>query len=171
MSSTLEEIRAALVEAGMPEPVIAAVEEKTADETVKAKYLTASALLQEQKAVIIYGNDAPQKDVVCAKLLRRYMVKNDKTGRWLTPAHVPTDIDSLKGAGVLALVGTDLLLPQQAKVVAHAIRDWLPRGRAFILSISSPDALKNTLGVDMANYLSHAAAAVEIEFAPAKQFK
>lgn len=167
---TNEEMKAALVDAGVPEKVISAVEGTIEDKDLKTEYTLASKLLLEQKAVIVYGSDAPLKETICAKLMRKYMFKNRKTGRWLTPAQVPTSFEDLPGAGIVTIVGVDLLMPAQARVVAQAVRDWLPRGRAFVLSVSSEAALLSAFGVDLKNYLSHSAAVVNVNVPPAKQF-
>lgn len=169
--TTAGEMRQALHDAGMPAPLISAVETKLTDEDLKQRYLAASELLAETRALIVYGGDAPQKEEIVAKLLRRYMYSKSKTGRWMTPVDVPTQYQDLRGAGVVAFISIDLLTVAQAKVVAQAVRDWVSRGRAIILSVSSEAALRKVFGDDLVGYLSHCSAAVTISIKPLKQVK
>jgi hypothetical protein len=162
MTISNELLRDGLIEAGVPDRLVTASEQEIPDASIKAKYLLASDLLQTRPVLFVLGQDSPIKEHVCVKLMRRYMFRNDKTGRWLTPARVLIYGGSILPAGIVAVIGVDLLNENQIKLLSQLMREWIPSGRAFILSTSTKIVFDEMFGIDLASYLSHHASILEI---------
>lgn len=154
MSESNELVQAGLIEAGVPELLVAKSTHPLEDVELKKRYINASLIMQEFPVIFVYGADSPLKELLCVKLMRRYMFRNNKTGRWLTPARIGFG-EQIKPAGIVTVIGIDLLAPNQAKILSQTVRDWLPMGRAFIFASSTSAKFSEIFGQDLFAYLSH----------------
>jgi len=159
-----------LDKAGMPYTLIKLLDDHPGEDTVK-KYNTVIKMIGIKTVLYVLGPDSPKKELLCAKWLWFFMQQRKKTGRWLTPSRIPASFGELPtGGGVVVFQGIDLLMPQQQKTVAQAVRDWITDGRFVILSASSLPVLEECFGKGL-TYLTHHAISVEVKVETPKILK
>lgn len=171
MKEVFELVRTSMKDGGVPTSLITAAEQSWPDTDMQTKITAASAALEFKPLLLVTGPESPKKDLVCAKLMRKFMMDKNKNGLWLTPPRIPTSSykeDSIPTRGVTVVVGMDILVPFQISVVSQLLRDRLARGAVFIVPVTSDGIFMGVLVPEFRAYCSHLMAVVEIPSKPAE---
>jgi hypothetical protein len=156
IENVFDKIKEGMLHAGVPSSFVSA-SMKPLDETTGKRVKLAVKLMETKPLIFVTGVDSPIKDTVCAQIMYQYMLAHNKNGLWLTPSTIPTSFteERLKTRGITVILGLEILQVFQIKAVAQLLRDRLPHGAAFIISMGTDTAHEAIFGADLTDYLSH----------------